>query len=299
MSRLMRYAARMARYAITGSTGRIGRAIHRALVGDHDVVGLDRSPCSATSMIADLCDEDALKRAFEGCEAVYHTAALHAPHVDLLPDEEFERVNVEGTDKVLRIASQQGVRRVILTSTTALYGYASHDDGKATWITEETTPQPRTIYHRTKLAAEALARDASSDALKIGVIRMSRCFPEAAPLMAVYRLHRGIDARDVAKAHLAAAQADFGQFGVFNISGQTPFKPDDCEALKSDAGVVLRERSPDLAEAFDARQWPLPRSIDRIYVADKAEDVLGWKSEFGFAEVIDELDRGSSEVLPA
>ena len=290
---------RMARYAITGSSGRIGRAIHRALRGDHEVVGLDRSPCSATSMIGDLCDEDLLKRAFEGCEAVYHTAALHAPHVDILPDEEFERINVEGTAKVLRIASEQGVRRVVLTSTTALYGYASHDDGKATWITEETTPQPRTIYHRTKLAAEALARDASSDALKIGVIRMSRCFPEAAPLMAVYRLHRGIDARDVAKAHLAAAQADFGRFGVFIISGQTPFNPGDCEALKSDAGAVLRERAPDLAEAFDARHWTLPRSIDRIYVADKAQEVLGWKSGFGFAEVIDELDRGSSEVLPA
>ena len=289
----------MARFAITGSSGRIGRAIHRALLGDHDVVGLDRSPCSTTSMIGDLCDEDLLKRAFEGCEAVYHTAALHAPHVDIMPDEEFERINVEGTAKVLRIASEQGVRRVVLTSTTALYGYASHDDGKATWITEETTPQPRTIYHRTKLAAEALARDASSDALKIGVIRMSRCFPEAAPLMAVYRLHRGIDARDVAKAHLAAAQADFGRFGVFIISGQTPFTPGDCEALKSDAGVVLRERAPDLADAFDARNWTLPRSIDRIYVADKAQEVLGWKSEFGFAEVIDELDRGSSEVLPA
>ena len=289
----------MARFAITGSSGRIGRAIHRALLGDHDVVGLDRSPCSTTSMIGDLCDEDLLKRAFEGCEAVYHTAALHAPHVDIMPDEEFERINVDGTAKVLRIASQQGVRRVVLTSTTALYGYASHDDGKASWITEETTPQPRTIYHRTKLAAEALARDASSDALKIGVIRMSRCFPEAAPLMAVYRLHRGIDARDVAKAHLAAAQADFGRFGVFIISGQTPFTPGDCEALKSDAGVVLRERAPDLAEAFDARQWAFPRSIDRIYLADKAQEVLGWKSEFGFAEVIDELDRGSSEVLPA
>ncbi len=288
----------MARYAITGSSGRIGRAIHRLLVSDHEVVGLDRSVCAATSLIADLCDEEALRRAFEGCEAVFHTAALHAPHVGILPDFEFERINIEGTERVLRIAAEQGAERVIFTSTTALYGYATQNDHKAAWITEETVPQPRTIYHRTKIAGEKLAQHASSHALKVGVIRMSRCFPEPAPLMAVYRLHRGVDARDVAKAHLAAASADFGEYSVFNISGEHPFDPGDCEALKQDAEGVFRLRAPHLAQAFDARGWALPQSIDRVYVADKARHALGWTGEFGFAEVLAELDRGSSEVLP-
>lgn len=288
----------MARYAITGSSGRIGRAIHRLLVGENEVVGLDRSPCSATSVIADLCDEQALRRAFKGCSAIFHTAALHAPHVGLLPDAEFERINVEGTDKVLRIAAEQGVARVVLTSTTALYGYASHDEAKATWITEDTPPAPRTIYHRTKLESEALARAAANRALKVGVIRMSRCFPEPAPLMTAYRLHRGIDARDVARAHLAAANADFGEFAIYNISGRHPFVSADCEALKGDAQGVLRQRAPDLVKAFEARGWPLPQSIDRVYVADKARDDLGWEAQFGFDEVLRDLGRGSSEVLP-
>ncbi|MEL6667134.1 MAG: NAD(P)-dependent oxidoreductase, partial [Pseudomonadota bacterium] len=147
----------MAKHCVTGSSGRIGRNIVDLLARDHAVVGLDRSPAPSTHVIADICREDALKRAFEGCECVFHVAALHAPHVDAVSDKEFERINVEGTEKVLRCAEQQGAAHVVLTSTTALYGYAAQDEERATWITEQTVPQPRTIYHRTKLAAEEIA----------------------------------------------------------------------------------------------------------------------------------------------
>lgn len=288
----------MARYAITGSSGRIGRAIHRLLAQDHAVCGLDRAPNPATSVIADLCDEDALRRAFEGCDAVFHTAALHAPHVGLLSEAEFARINVEGTQRVLDTAREQGVRHVVFTSTTALYGYASQEEGRAAWITEETPPQPRTIYHRTKIEAEKMARDCADAALQVSVIRMSRCFPEPAPQMAAYRLHRGIDGRDVATAHVAALNRAPGNFACYNVSGQHPFERSDCEQLKVDAEGVLRAKAPRLAQAFDARGWPLPQSIDRVYVAHKAATELNWRSEFGPEEVLAQLDRRSLEVLP-
>ena len=64
---------------------------------------------------------------------------------------------------------------------------------------------PTTIYHATKIAAEDLLSIASKQGgLSVTVLRISRCFPEPAHIMAVYRLHRGIDARDVADAHAGA-----------------------------------------------------------------------------------------------
>ena len=70
--------------------------------------------------------------------------------------------------------------------------------------------------------------------LVIGVdltlLRMSRCFPEPAHLMAAYRLYRGIDARDVARAHAALGSADPG-LRTHVISAATPFRHEDLADL--------------------------------------------------------------------
>lgn len=82
---------------LTGSSGRIGRAIFGALAATHEVVGLDRSPFATTRIIADVTDRQAVQRAVRGVDAVIHTAALHAPHVGLVPDAVFQQINVEAT----------------------------------------------------------------------------------------------------------------------------------------------------------------------------------------------------------
>ena len=187
---------------LTGSSGRIGRAIFGALAAAHEVVGLDRSPFATTRIIADVTDRRALERAVQGVDAVIHTAALHAPHVGLVPDAVFQQINVEATANLLQLAREAGVQRFVLTSTTALYGHAVVSGG-CRWIDEDTEPLPRTIYHRTKLQAEAAAEAAASTSFTVRVLRMARCFPEPPDRMAMFRLHRGIDARDVASAHAA------------------------------------------------------------------------------------------------
>ena len=196
------------RVLVTGASGRVGRAVCVQLWAQHEVHGLDRAPSSTASHVGDLGDEALVQHALEGVQAVVHTAALHAPHVGLLPDAEFQRVNVDATRRLYQLAAQAGVARFVFTSTTALYGAASTPPGRAGWVTEATEPQPRSIYHRSKLAAEAAlveaAAGAGARAPVLRILRMSRCFPEAAPLMAAYRLHRGVDARDVARAHALA-----------------------------------------------------------------------------------------------
>ncbi len=232
-----------------------------------------------------------------GADAIVHVAALHAPHVGIRPDIDFERVNVEATAALIRIAIAAGVRRIVFTSTTALYGSGGIE--AAEWVDEDTVPRPKTIYHRTKLAAERLLEKAAAEhGVAITALRMSRCFPEPAPLMAAYRLHRGVDARDVAEAHALALAWEGPGFRRFVISGATPFRREDAEDLGKRAPEVLARRAPELVAAFAARGWKLPATIDRVYDPSRAHAGLGWTPRYGFEEVLGELIRGSPEVLP-
>ncbi len=284
---------------VTGSSGRVGRAVRAALGIHHEVLGVDVSPSSSTDVVASIEDRVVLERVLGGADAVVHAAGLHAPHVGRAPDSRFWEVNVTATRLLAGLCVQVGVPRLIFTSTTALYGRASTRADAASWVTEETPPSPRTIYHRTKLSAEAVLRDASrAGELDVVVIRMARCFPESAPVMAVFRMHRGVDVRDVAELHVTALVAPTRGFRIFIGAGCTPFLPTDVVDLRVDAGAVIRRRAPHVAAAFDARGWALPRSIDRVYIADRARRELGWTARFGPDEVLAELDSRSPQVLP-
>lgn len=285
------------RIVLTGSSGRIGRAIFGALASKHNVIGVDRAPFATTRMMGDITDKALLQRALDGADVVIHTAALHAPNVGTVPDQEFERINVEGTRLVAEVARASGVGRIVFTSTTALYGSAVAESG-CTWVDEQTSPEPESIYHRTKLAAETLLADVADHRLTVRVLRMSRCFPEPADMMAAYRLYRGIDARDVADAHALAVTSVGKSFERYVISGSTPFSRADCAMLSADAPALLRERVPALVDAFDARGWKLPQTIDRVYVPLAAKAALGWQTRYSFGEVLAQLDRRSIEVLP-
>jgi nucleoside-diphosphate-sugar epimerase len=284
--------------AITGTSGRVGRAIHFSLCQTNRLAGVDRSVSSVTTHLGDIGDFSLLSSAFCGVDAVVHTAALHAPHVGIYDDDDFYRVNVEGTKTAVRAAIECGARVFVFTSTTALYGFASRHPDKATWIDEQTKPDPKSIYHRTKLEAEQFLETEASRNLKVTSLRMSRCFPEPAPIMAMYRLHRGIDARDVAEAHrLALVEAD-EDYRMFVVSGATPFKKDDCKSLKKSPLTVLRKRCPAICETFESQGWSFPESIDRVYDSSKAQQALGWKPRYGFDEVVNLLDKQIPEVLP-
>lgn len=282
---------------LTGSSGRIGRAIFGALAAQHEVIGLDRSPFATTRIVADVTDLTTLQRALDGVDAVIHTAALHAPHVGLVDEAVFQAVNVDATAQLLRLARQAGVQRFVFTSTTALYGHAVVPGG-CRWIDEDTPPQPRTIYHRSKLQAEALAEQAASESFSVRVLRMGRCFPEPPERMALFRLHRGIDARDVASAHAALLLDQDGPFQRYIACGASPFQREDCLQLAVDPRQVLACRAPQLLAEFDRRGWPLPPSIDRVYDSRRLQQQLGWQPRHGPEAVLQQYATGSIEVLP-
>ena len=114
---------------------------------------------------------------------------------------------------------------------------------------------------------------------------MSRCFEEEPRLVAIYRLYRGVDGQDVAQAHELALEGARPGFEIYNVSAPTPFTASDCPRLLEDAESAVLERHPWAAAEFARRAWLLPRSIDRVYVVDKAIADLGYRPEHDFASL--------------
>ena len=284
---------------VTGASGRVGRAIALKLMRSHAVRGVDTAPSSSAELAGDIRDAAFMRQALAGIDVLVHTAALHAPHVGLRTEADFEAINVAATGALARLALEAGVRHLVFTSTTALYGHASTPPDRAGWVDETVTPRPRTIYHRSKIAAEdRLEAFSKETGLAVTVLQMSRCFPEPVNLMAVYRLNRGVDFRDVADAHACAIDKRLPGFQRFIVSAATPFEPGDCESLFVDAPAVLRRRAPDLVLAFEERGWDLPSSLDRVYSSARARDALDWTPRHGFQSVLDLYDQELPEVLP-
>lgn len=284
---------------VTGSAGRIGRAIYIKLMKQHSVVGIDKTPCSTVDFVGDIRDLDLLAQALKDVDVIVHTAALHAPHVGLVDDDEFKSINVSATENLALLGIKSGIQHLVFTSTTALYGHASTPDGIAGWINESVVPQPKTIYHRTKIEAEHKLQTISQTyRLPITVLQMSRCFPEPADAMAIYRLTRGIDARDVANAHLCAIDKRLNGFNRFIISGKTPFTPEDCKQLYNDARTIIKDKCPQLASEFEQRKWNLPNRLDRVYDSASAQSTLDWIPNHDFEDVLEMLDSEFSEVIP-
>ena len=282
------------RIIVTGAAGLIGSAIVGRLRGEHDVVGVDLCAAPTVAVQADCADVADWAPSLGVVDAIVHVAALHAPHVSRHSEDEFRRTNVEATARLLDHALAIGARQFVLTSTTSLYGHALEPTDGAIWVDEALDPRPRDIYDLTKLEAERLVAAASDASLTTTILRISRCFPEPAAVMAAYRLHRGIDRRDVAEAHALSLRGEARACRTFIITAPTPFEREDCAQLLADAPGVIERRCPGLAERLARRGWPPPRSIDRVYDGAAAVVGLGFRPRFG----IDACIAGDWDPLP-
>ena len=271
----------------TGSSGpKTGATVARHLALSHVVIGLDLSPAPTTTHIADIRTIHDWLPYLAGVDAVVHFAALHAPHRHSHSREAFIATNVTATQSLVDAARAAGVSRLVLASTTSVYGAAMRSATQAVWVTESLTPVSEDIYDETKLAAEEICRAAFAPDFVTTALRFSRAFPEPLRDMALYRLYRGVNGRDVAAAFTLALVAALPQFEAFNISAATPFAQSHCGQLKTDAAAVIHAVAPALAAEFAARGWELPTSIDRVYVINKAKAMLGYAPQFGWRDVL-------------
>jgi dihydroflavonol-4-reductase len=111
---------------LTGATGFVGAAVLRCLIAaGHNVRALVRphsdrrnlSGIDCEIVTGDLTEPESLKRAVQGCEAVFHVAADYRLWV--LDREKMHRVNVQGTVDLIRAAATAGVSRIVYTSSVA------------------------------------------------------------------------------------------------------------------------------------------------------------------------------------
>ncbi|CAN5597558.1 NAD-dependent epimerase/dehydratase family protein [soil metagenome] len=151
---------------VTGATGAIGSGVVAALAGTHDVRVLSRRPAGpdlfrvpVTVFAGDVADVHALRCAARGADVIVHLAALlHIVDPPPALRAEYERVNVTGTAAVMEAATMEGVSRVVLMSTVAVYG-----SRERMLLDEDSPPRPETFYGETKLAAERIALEARRD----------------------------------------------------------------------------------------------------------------------------------------
>jgi dihydroflavonol-4-reductase len=153
---------------VTGASGFIGSHVAAALVAaGAEVRGFDRKEAvDVDTVLGDVLDGAALERAMQGCDAVFHLAALYS--YSRAHAREMQAVNVDGTRAVLAAAARAGVRRVVHTSSCATCGpipgrAATEADAPPSW--ELAVP-----YKRTKLEAERLALSAARDGLEVVVV---------------------------------------------------------------------------------------------------------------------------------
>ena len=100
----------------------------------------------------DIRDPHGVKEAMKGCEAVLHLAALIAIPFSYHSPDSYVDTNIKGTLNVLQAARELGVKRVIHTSTSEVYGTAQFVP-----INESHPLKGQSPYSATKIAADQLA----------------------------------------------------------------------------------------------------------------------------------------------
>ncbi len=151
----------MAQYLVTGGCGFIGSNIVQHLVeAGAGVRVLDDLSTGRRENLAGFADgvelvvgsvtDDAvLARALEGVTCVMHQAALPSVQRSVIDPVESNRINVEGTVRLLHAAVKAGVKRVVYAASSSAYG-----DQPALVKTEKLLPMPKSPYAVGKLAAE-------------------------------------------------------------------------------------------------------------------------------------------------
>jgi UDP-glucose 4-epimerase len=163
---------------VTGATGAIGPTlVTHLLTNGYTVRTYSRQPPTPTlfpagveSFQGDITDPEALGRAMRDVEVVFHLAALL--HIENPPPDMetlYQTINVTGTQNVVTVSQQTGVRRLIYFSTVKVYGIQQDDP-----VDEATPPQPKTFYARTKWQAEQLVNEAGG--LETVVLRLSAIY---------------------------------------------------------------------------------------------------------------------------
>ncbi len=157
------------RALVTGGSGYFGCVVVEALrargyeVTVFDLVDVeDRAP-DVRFVQGDIRDAAAVARACEGVTVIHHNVA----QVPIAKDRElFESVNVGGARNLLEAAERQKVEKVVMVSSSAVFGVPSKNP-----VDETVAPRPREAYGAAKLEAERMAGGYARRGLDVTIVR--------------------------------------------------------------------------------------------------------------------------------
>jgi NAD dependent epimerase/dehydratase len=244
----------------------------------------------------DVRDPNGMRQAMKGCDAVLHLAALIAiPYSYHSPDTYID-TNVKGTLNVLQAARDLGVRRVLHTSTSEVYGTA-----RFVPITEEHPLQGQSPYSASKIGADQLAYSFySSFGLPVVIVRPFNTYGPRQSARAVIptiitQLASGKKqiklgavsptrdfnfVQDTVNGFIAALEGDGGVGEVVNFGSNFEISIGDTARLI--AQVMGREIE---ILTDEARLRPQNSEVERLWADNsKAARLFGWSPAYGGLE---------------
>lgn len=267
-----------------------------------DTLPLDRQ--QALEIFAgDVRDPHGVRAAMEQCDVVFHLAALIAIPFSYHSPDSYVDTNVKGTLNVLQAARQLGTGRVLVTSTSEVYGTARYAP-----IDELHPFQGQSPYSATKIGADRLAESFyRSFDTPVVIVRPFNTYGPRQSARAVIptiitqllsgatELRLGSTAptrdftyvRDTVRGFVALAQADDAIGEEVNIATETEHSIGDI------ANVLIRELQPGARIVTDEeRVRPDKSEVQRLIGANaKLVGLTGWHAEYdleaGLRETID------------
>ena len=292
---------------VTGGAGFIGSHIVEELLRRGDDVrvldnfssgkreNLEALPGELEILEGDLRDAETVKAAVRDVEVILHLAAFISVPQSMTDPETCFAVNVGGTVNLLEAARQAGTRKVVISSSTAVYGNTTVFP-----TTEETPLQPLSPYAVSKQVNELYAslytrilglpvtalryfnvygprqRPDSNYAAVIPIFVRSLVAGQTITIYGDGKQSRDfIFVKDVVRANLLAAEAE-AVGGVFNI----------CTGHETSLVDLLEELS-ELSPTTPQVRFDTPRTGDIYRSAgcpDKATKMLGFKARTTIAE---------------
>jgi len=233
---------------VTGGAGFIGSHVVRRLLHEGFAVRVldNLSTGSLANLeglevdlrVADLCDPAAVQSAVQGCELVFHHAAMISVPLSMDKPLTCYEINASGSVSLFQAAARSGVRRVVLASSSAVYGEVSG------MVDEAADLSPQSPYAASKLAMEDAGKMfARAFGLEVVALRYFNVYgplqsvdsPYAAAIPLFTRaLLSGeapvifgngeqtrsfVHVEDVVEANLLAAAAERASGQVYNIAG--------------------------------------------------------------------------------
>lgn len=248
----------------------------------------------------DIRDPYGVKSAMKGVDIVFHLAALIAIPFSYHSPDSYVDTNVKGTLNVLQAARELRVERILVTSTSEVYGTAQYVP-----IDEKHPFQGQSPYSATKIGADRLAESFyRSFDLPISIVRPFNTFGPRQSARAVIptiitQLLAGKEdiklgllsptrdfnyVKDTAAGFISIAESNKTIGEEINIATQTEISIGDM------ANEIIRQLNPNARVICDEQRLrPEKSEVNRLLGANgKIKELTGWCPQYSFEKGIEE-----------